>query len=88
MPDDLCSPDRAPLVLRRIEPERGVRRFYSLMIERNLFGTVRLMRCWGRIGTNGQESRSRCSLARPRSARRWRQSRESSGGAGIRICER
>ena len=25
------------------------------MIERNLFGTVRLVRNWGRIGTNGQE---------------------------------
>jgi predicted DNA-binding WGR domain protein len=30
-------------------------RFYSLMIERDLFGTVRLVRNWGRIGTNGQE---------------------------------
>ena len=25
------------------------------MIERDLFGTVRLVRAWGRIGTNGQE---------------------------------
>ncbi len=25
-------------------------RFYSLMIERDLFGTVRLVRHWGRIG--------------------------------------
>jgi predicted DNA-binding WGR domain protein len=30
-------------------------RFYSLMIERDLFGTVRLVRNWGRIGTKGQE---------------------------------
>jgi predicted DNA-binding WGR domain protein len=30
-------------------------RFYSLMIERALFGTIRLVRNWGRIGTNGQE---------------------------------
>ncbi len=28
---------------------RGIRRFYSLMIECDLFGTIR-----GRIGTNGQ----------------------------------
>jgi predicted DNA-binding WGR domain protein len=28
-------------------------RFYNLMIERDLFGTVRLVRNWGRIGTNG-----------------------------------
>ncbi|WP_338067386.1 WGR domain-containing protein [Microvirga aerophila] len=32
-----------------------MRRFYSLMIEQDLFGTVRLVRNWGRIGTNGQE---------------------------------
>jgi predicted DNA-binding WGR domain protein len=25
------------------------------MIERDLFGTMRLVRHWGRIGTNGQE---------------------------------
>jgi predicted DNA-binding WGR domain protein len=30
-------------------------RFYSLMVERDLFGTIRLVRSWGRIGTNGQE---------------------------------
>jgi predicted DNA-binding WGR domain protein len=29
--------------------------FYSLMIERDLFGTVRLVRNWGRIGTSRQE---------------------------------
>ena len=43
------------LVLHRIDLEQGVRRFYSLMIERDLFGTVRLVRNWGRIGTNGRE---------------------------------
>jgi predicted DNA-binding WGR domain protein len=43
------------LVLHRSDPEQGIRRFYSLMIERDLFGTVRLVRNWGRIGTNGQE---------------------------------
>jgi predicted DNA-binding WGR domain protein len=42
-------------VLHRIDPEQGIRRFYSLMIERDLFGTIRLVRKWGRIGTNGQE---------------------------------
>ncbi len=42
-------------MLHRIDPEQGVRRFYSLMIERDLFGTIRLVRNWGRIGTNGQE---------------------------------
>jgi predicted DNA-binding WGR domain protein len=42
-------------VLHRIDPEQGIRRFYSLMIERDLFGTVRLVRNWGRIGTTGHE---------------------------------
>ncbi len=54
MPDER-SPIKHHLVLHRIEPEQGVWRFYSLMIERDLFGTIRLVRNWGRIGTNGQE---------------------------------
>jgi predicted DNA-binding WGR domain protein len=55
MPDDLRSPIKHHLVLHKRDPERRVARFYSLMIERDLFGTVRLERNWGRIGTNGQE---------------------------------
>jgi predicted DNA-binding WGR domain protein len=55
MPDELRSPIKHHLVLHRIDPERGIRRFYSLMIERDLFGTIRLVRNWGRIGTNGRE---------------------------------
>jgi predicted DNA-binding WGR domain protein len=55
MPDELRSPIKHHLVLHRIDPEQGIRRFYSLMIERDLFGTVRLVRNWGRIGTTGQE---------------------------------
>jgi predicted DNA-binding WGR domain protein len=52
---DARSPIQHHLVLHRIDPERRVARFYSLMIERDLFGTIRLVRNWGRIGTNGQE---------------------------------
>ena len=55
MPDELRSPIKHHLVLHRINPQQGIWRFYSLMIERDLFGTVRLVRNWGRIGTNGQE---------------------------------
>ncbi len=55
MPDELRSPIKHHLVLHRIDPEQGIRRFYALIIERDLFGTVRLVRNWGRIGTNGQE---------------------------------
>jgi predicted DNA-binding WGR domain protein len=52
---DAHSPIRHHLVLHRIDPERRVARFYLLMIERDLFGTVRLVRNWGRIGSTGQE---------------------------------
>jgi predicted DNA-binding WGR domain protein len=55
LPDELRFPIKHHLVLHRIDPEQGIRRFYSLMIERDLFGTVCLVRNWGRIGTNGQE---------------------------------
>jgi predicted DNA-binding WGR domain protein len=55
MPDELRSPIKHHLVLHKRDPERRVARFYSLMIERDLFGTIRLVRNWGRIGTNGQE---------------------------------
>jgi hypothetical protein len=53
MADELRSPIRHHLVLHRREPERGVARFYSIMIERDLFGTVRLVRNWGRGGAPG-----------------------------------
>jgi predicted DNA-binding WGR domain protein len=55
MPDELRSPIKHDLVLHRVDPEQGIRRFYALMIERDLFGVVRQVRKWGRIGTNGQE---------------------------------
>ena len=55
MKDDERSPVQHQVVLHRIDPEQGMRRFYALMIERDLFGTMRLVRNWGRIGTNGQE---------------------------------
>ncbi|MGF9758000.1 hypothetical protein AAII07_22635, partial [Microvirga sp. 0TCS3.31] len=44
MPDELRSPIKHHVVLHLIDPEQGIRRFYSLMIERDLFGTVRLVR--------------------------------------------
>ena len=54
MPDER-SPIRRALVLRRVDPDRGVTRFHSLLSVRDLFGTIQLVRNWGRIGTNGQE---------------------------------
>jgi predicted DNA-binding WGR domain protein len=55
--DDERSPIQFHLVLHRIEPGQGIRRVYSLMIEPDLFGTVRLVRNWGRIGTKGRSWR-------------------------------
>jgi predicted DNA-binding WGR domain protein len=52
---DSRSPICRAVVLRRIEPNRRMARFYSIMVERDLFGTVRLVRTWGRIGTLGRE---------------------------------
>lgn len=44
-----------PLVhLRRIDPSRNMRRFYSLSVQPTLFGGASLVRDWGRIGTRGQ----------------------------------
>jgi len=53
--DDERSPIQHALVLHRIDPDRHVARFYSLMIERDLFGAITLVRSWGRIGAGGRE---------------------------------
>lgn len=42
------------LYIERVDPERNMARFYLLTIEPTLFGTPRLVRRWGRIGTSGQ----------------------------------
>jgi predicted DNA-binding WGR domain protein len=52
---DTRWPIQHAVVLHRVDPDRRMARFYSLMVERDLFGTIRLVRNWGRIGTNGQE---------------------------------
>jgi predicted DNA-binding WGR domain protein len=52
---DPASTIQHTLVLRRVDPEERVARFYMLAVERDLFGTVRLVRTWGRIGTRGRE---------------------------------
>jgi predicted DNA-binding WGR domain protein len=43
------------LVLRRVEPEQNVARFYALTIEHDLFGRIVLVRHWGRVGSRGRE---------------------------------
>ncbi len=52
---DSRSPICRTVVLRRIEPDKRMARFYSLMVERDLFGIITLVRNWGRIGTLGRE---------------------------------
>ena len=52
---DENSTIQCTLVLRRFEPEQNVARFYALMIERDLFGRIVLVRHWGRIGSRGRE---------------------------------
>jgi predicted DNA-binding WGR domain protein len=54
VPDELRSPIKHHLMLPRVDLGQGIRRFYSPLIERDLFETVRLVRDWGRIGTKGQ----------------------------------
>ncbi len=54
MPDP-ASTMQHTLVLRRVDPEHRMARFYMLVIEQDLFGTIRLVRTWGRIGTRGRE---------------------------------
>lgn len=42
------------LYVERVDPDRNMARFYSLGIEPTLFGTPRVLRRWGRIGTFGR----------------------------------
>ena len=42
------------LYVERIDPAQNMARFYTLAIEPTLFGTPRLLRRWGRIGTHGR----------------------------------
>jgi predicted DNA-binding WGR domain protein len=40
-------------VLRRIEPQKNMYRFYALVLQPDLFGTVSIVKEWGRIGQPG-----------------------------------
>ena len=43
-----------PVSLRKVDPTQNMARFYSLEIERDLFGRIVLVRRWGRLGTAGK----------------------------------
>ena len=42
------------VLLRRVDAERNMRRFYLMTVQRDLFGGTTLMREWGRIGCAGK----------------------------------
>ncbi|WP_246807168.1 WGR domain-containing protein [Ensifer sp. ENS05] len=44
------------LYVERRDATRNMARFYSLEIERSLFGEICLTRRWGRIGARGQSA--------------------------------
>lgn len=46
---------RKVAILRRTRAETGETWFYSLVVERDLFGNVVLVRNWGRMGTRGRQ---------------------------------
>ena len=53
MPDE-SSPVQHAIVMRRVDPDTNVSRFYVLTLERDLFGNVVVTRQWGRAGTAGR----------------------------------
>jgi hypothetical protein len=66
-PDQLALP-LFPVALRRVEPSRNMARFYSLDVERDLFGSVVLVRRWG-----GSARLARCGrMSSPRRGMRGR----------------
>ena len=52
-PDQLALP-LIPVAMQRVDPAQNMARFYSLDVERDLFGRVVLVRRWGRVGTAGK----------------------------------
>ncbi len=46
------SPDE-PVHLRRVDPARGMARWYALSVEMTLFGEIACTRGFGRIGARG-----------------------------------
>jgi len=53
--DQDFSPVQHTIVLRRVDPETNIARFYVLTLERDLFGNVVVTRQWGTVGTVGRQ---------------------------------
>ena len=47
--------DQSSLLLRRIDAQRNMARYYALSIEPTLFGDVAVVRRWGRLGCHGRQ---------------------------------
>lgn len=50
-----------PALLTRIDADRNMARFYRIEALPDLFGGVRVIREWGRIGTRGQRLSHWCA---------------------------
>jgi hypothetical protein len=83
---DARSPIRHHLVLYRRDLEQGQARFFSLMVERDLFGTIRLVRNWGAVGFKGQE-KVIFTRMRPQLLGRLKAGLKPSGRRATRTCE-
>jgi predicted DNA-binding WGR domain protein len=42
------------LTLHRIDPAKRMARFYAMDVQRDLFGSIVLVKEWGRIGAHGR----------------------------------
>lgn len=59
---DAASGDSADMIIQpyhlyveRVDGTKNMARYYSLSIQPTLFGKPSLLRCWGRIGSRGQQ---------------------------------
>jgi predicted DNA-binding WGR domain protein len=84
---DARSPIRHHLVLYRRDAEQGRARFFSLMIERDLFGTIRLVRNWGLVGSKGQV-KVETFFDEPKPPRRWKAGQKPSDARAIQTSEK
>ncbi len=82
MKDDLQQLEMFPdnLLLKRVAPEKNMRRFYLMTVQRDLFGRGALVTEYGRIGQAGRvrithhedEARALAELAEKAEAKRKR----------------
>ncbi|MEO9530439.1 WGR domain-containing protein [Roseibium sp.] len=47
------QPGDTSILLKRVDPDRNMNRYYHLSVEPSLFGEFAVRRTWGRVGTLG-----------------------------------